>query len=141
MTNNHDFGVADSTYRAAGQEQGVRKLVASFFEIMSTDPAYKRIWSWHTEELEVAADKLASFLCGWMGGPRFYQDKFGGISIPRVHSHLNVTEIERDQWLSCMRKALARQHYPEELVEYLMIQLAKPAEMIRLTPKDGPQLA
>jgi len=135
MNNQANYGIADATFRAAGEEAGVRKLVANFYEIMSTDAAYERIWSWHTEDLEIAADKLASFLCGWMGGPRLYQEKFGGISIPRVHAHLNVTEDERDQWLSCMRKALGQQGYPTELVEYLMIQLAKPAEMIRLAPK------
>jgi len=134
------FGQADATYKAAGEEAGIRRLVDTFYGIMSTDPDFATIWSWHTETLETAADKLSRFLCGWMGGPRLYQEAYGAISIPRSHLHLNVTETERDQWLECMRRALAQQGYTDQLVQYLLVELAKPAEMIRRTTqanRDG----
>jgi hemoglobin len=131
------LGQADATYKAAGKERGIRRLVETFYEIMSTHPDFATIWSWHTETVETAADKLSRFLCGWMGGPRLYQEAYGAISIPRSHSHLNVTETERDQWLECMRRALAQQDYPDELVQYLLVELAKPAEMIRRTSQTN----
>ncbi len=68
-----------------------------------------------------------------MGGPRRYSEKYGPISIPGAHAHLNVTERERDQWLGCMAKALAQQDYPQNLIAYLLQQLFVPAERIRTT--------
>ena len=127
------YGVGDATFQAAGGEEGIRKLVNSFYDVMEAQTAYETIRSMHNPDLEVARDKLSRFLCGWMGGPRRYSEKYGKISIPGVHAHLHVTEVERDQWLACMAEALAQQDYPEDLVAYLQVQLAVPAERIRQT--------
>ena len=124
------YGQEDATYQAAGGQPGVRKLVDAFYDEMSTNPDYKRIYDWHPD-VNAARDRLARFLCGWMGGPRLYQETYGPISIPGVHRHLAVTHVEKDMWLSCMRAALNRQDYPEDLQRYLLEQLGKPAEMIR----------
>lgn len=125
------YGVGDTTYRAAGGEAGIRKLVDAFYDAMAANPEYATILRWHGGVDEVTRDKLARFLCGWTGGPRRYQEAYGPISIPRVHAHLDVTAVERDQWLACMSEALARQDYPDSLVGYLLEQLAVPAERIR----------
>ncbi|MGI9293670.1 MAG: group II truncated hemoglobin [Pseudomonadales bacterium] len=131
MTDQSQYGVGDATFLAAGGEAGIRDLVDSFYDIMSSDPEYRTIWSWHPDDNNLSRDKLARFLCGWMGGPRRYNEKYGPISIPSAHAHLNVTARERDQWLGCMNKALAQQDYPQSLVAYLLEQLFVPAERIR----------
>lgn len=125
------YGVGDATFQAVGGEEGIRKLVDSFYDVMEAQSAYQTIRSLHNPDLEVARDKLSRFLCGWMGGPRRYSEKYGKISIPGVHAHLRVTEVERDQWLACMAEALAQQAYPADLVTYLQTELAVPAERIR----------
>ncbi len=130
MPDEHSYGHADATFRAAGGEAGIRKLVNDFYEIMATRPQYQTIWNWHPGDGDVSRDKLAAFLCGWMGGPRRYSQKYGAINIPGAHSHLVVTEKERDQWLNCMTEALARQDYPASLKTYLAEQLAVPAGRI-----------
>lgn len=127
------YGVADNTYVSAGEEPGIRALVDTFYFLMSTTPDYQTIWSWYPEDNSTSRDKLARFLCGWMGGPRRYQEKYGAISIPQVHAHLSITAIERDQWLNCMREALVTLAYPQRFIDYLMTELAKPAELIRAT--------
>ena len=131
MTNNPTYGEDDATYQAAGQRAGICALIDTFFDIMSSNPAYRRIYDMHPPDNEASRDKLALFLCGWMGGPRFFVDKYGSISIPGVHAHLAITEVERDMWLSCMCEALAVQNYPPALQTYLLEQLAFPAERIR----------
>ena len=131
MSNTPDYGSADATYQAAGGQAGIRKLIDSFFDIMGSNPTYRRIYDWHPDDIEVSRDKLALFLCGWMGGPRLFPQKYGQIAIPKVHSHLKVTEVERDMWLACMQEALALQDYPESLKQYLLEQLAIPAERVR----------
>ena len=133
MTDQPQYGMGDPTFRAAGGEAGIRDLVDAFYDIMSSDSEYQTIRSWHPDDNSVSRDKLARFLCGWMGGPRRYSEKYGPISIPGAHAHLNVTERERDQWLGCMAKALAQQDYPQNLIAYLLQQLFVPAERIRTT--------
>lgn len=125
------YGAGDATFQAAGGETGIRQLVDGFYDAMDAEPAYEKIRSMHATDLELARDKLSRFLCGWMGGPRRYSEKYGKISIPAVHAHLRVTEVERDQWLSCMTQALTEQDYPADLVTYLQRELAVPAERIR----------
>jgi len=125
------YGEADATFQAAGGEAGIRQLVDTFYDHMDADQAFATIRAMHPEDLTVSRDKLARFLCGWMGGPRRYNEKYGSITIPGAHAHLKVTKIERDQWLGCMQAALAEQDYPTSLVTYLLKQLFVPADRIR----------
>ena len=131
MTQPIEYGNGDATYQAAGRQIGIRKLVDSFFDIMASDPKYAIIYHWHPEDKEMSRDKLALFLCGWMGGPKPFIEKYGTIRIPDAHKHLDITAVERDLWLDCMARALAEQDYPPALVEYLRQQLYIPAERVR----------
>jgi hemoglobin len=126
-----NYGIEDVSFQAAGKEVGIRKLVDDFFARMGSDPRFETIYAMHPEDKEVSRDKLARFLCGWLGGPRLYQEKYGGISIPRVHEHLAIATPERDQWLTCMRETVAEQPFDAEFKTYLMQQLFVPAEGVR----------
>ena len=125
------YGVMDASYQAAGKEKGIRKLVDEFYYQMETLTQGQHIRSMHTDDLVVIKDKLSIFLMGWLGGPRNYAIKFGQISIPMVHKHLHITEVERDAWLFCMQEALKSQDYDKEFKDYLIVELSKPAEAIR----------
>lgn len=124
------YGVADNTFQAAGGQPGVTQLVGHFYDIMSSEQEYLGIWNLHPKGNVESRDRLARFLCAWMGGPRLYKEKYGPISIPGVHAHLTIGEYERDQWLACMHKALLIMDYDQALVDYLIRQLAVPAERI-----------
>ena len=130
------YGELDASYKAAGEEQGIRKLVDEFYQQMETLERGQHIRSMHTESLEVIKDKLSLFLMAWLGGPKIYRQKYGGISIPMAHKHLVVTEQERDDWLYCMQEALKKQDYAEDFKEYLIKQLSVPAERIRQVSRD-----
>jgi len=136
------YGDGDKSFQAAGGERGIRQLVDHFYRLMETQPSYRSIWLMHADkDLDdsdatdnagvVRRDKLARFLCAWMGGPKLYSAKYGPISIPKAHGHLHVTSVERDLWLSCMAQALAKQDYPPAFVRYLLGALRVPAERIR----------
>ncbi len=131
MNGKRQYGEKDASYLAAGSELGLRTLVDDFFDLMSEDPRYVTILEMHPTDLDTSRDKLARFLCGWLGGPRRYQEKYGPISIPAVHAHLNVGEIERDQWLSCMQQAVSRQPFADDFKVYVLQQLFVPAESVR----------
>jgi hemoglobin len=125
------YGVGDGTYQAAGAEQGIRALVDAFYDIMAANPAYADIWQMHPSTHEMSRDKLARFLCAWTGGPKLFGEKYGPISIPNAHRHLKVNCALRDQWLDCMRDALLLRQYPDSFREYMLTQLAVPAERVR----------
>jgi hemoglobin len=125
------YGVEDTSFQAAGREDGIRKLVDEFFDRMGSDPRFAVIYDMHPEDKEESRDKLARFLCGWLGGPKLYHEKYGSISIPRVHEHLAIATPERDQWLTCMRETVAEQEFASSFKTYLMEQLFVPAEGVR----------
>ncbi len=125
------YGQGDATFQAAGGAEGLKKLVNDFYDKMESMPRAKDILSMHPEDLTETRDKLYCFLSGWMGGPRLFGEKYGSISIPKAHQHLNIGVEERDAWMCCMRNALKNQPYPEALKSYLLDQLSKPAEACR----------
>ena len=125
------YGDGDTSFRAAGGEAGIRRLVEAFYAHMDTLPEAEGIRRLHPESLDVSIDKLARFLCGWLGGPPRYNEKYGTIVIPSAHAHLPVGASERDAWLACMERAIAEQPYEAAFARYLRKQLGVPAERIR----------
>jgi len=125
------YGVGDASFHAAGGEDGIRRLVDDFYDAMERLPQAAAIRAMHPADLATARDKLARFLCGWLNGPKRYQEKYGPISIPGSHAHLPIDAAARDAWLACMLEALARQPYAEDFKRYLMAQLSVPAERVR----------
>lgn len=125
------YGVEDASYRAAGGEAGIRKLVDDFYDVMDQLSEAKKIRAMHPEDLTTSRDKLARFLCGWLGGPKLYTEKYGPINIPQAHKRFEIGSSERDTWLSCMKEALKNQPYAAEFKKYLLEQLYVPAERSR----------
>lgn len=131
------YGTGDSSFKAAGGIDGIGKLVDDFYCFMDQLEEAQIIRAMHADNLEQSRDKLARFLCGWLGGPKRYSEKYGSIRIPVAHAHLPVGEKERDAWLLCMERAIAKQNYSPEFAEYLLTQLRVPAERIRLASRTA----
>ncbi|MFT5709089.1 MAG: hemoglobin [Oceanospirillaceae bacterium] len=121
------YGVQNGSFLAAGGEEGLFSLATDFYHQMETLPQAQLIRSMHPDDLTQSIDKLASFLSGWLGGPKLYREKYGSISIPRAHQHLKISVKEQDAWLLCMHQALQNTDYPEDFKQYLLKQLAVPA--------------
>ena len=128
---NTAYGTDGASFHAAGGASGLRQLVEMFFDRMGTDQRFATIYAMHPDDKEISRDKLARFLCGWLGGPRLYNEKYGAIGIPRVHAHLKIATPERDQWLTCMSETVAEQPFAPDFKKYLMEQLYVPAEAVR----------
>ncbi|MFC6672322.1 group II truncated hemoglobin [Marinobacterium aestuariivivens] len=125
------YGDDDTSFITAGGEAGIARLVDDFYDQMESLPDAAGIRAMHPDDLAESRDKLARFLCGWLGGPKLYREKYGPISIPSAHAHLAVGSSERDAWLLCMRKALVSQPWPEDFKDYLLRALSVPAERCR----------
>lgn len=61
----------------------------------------------HRADLGPITDSLADFLMGWIGGPRDWFMRPDRPCIMSLHRALPIGESERDQWLACMKQALA----------------------------------
>ena len=124
------FGRGDASFQAAGGKTGILELVKAFYRVMNERGDASVIRAMHPNDLTESIDKLARFLCGWMGGPKLYSEKYGGIAIPPAHAHLPIGKAEKAAWLTCMACALEEQNYAPEFKTYLMVQLAVPAGRI-----------
>lgn len=130
QSNEPVLGIGSATYDAVGQVGGVSSLVDAFYTLMEKDKKFVTIWTMHQRSDAEARDRLARFLCGWMGGPKTYSETYGPINIPGVHGHLDIGLAERDLWLECMNEAMIERGMPETLRSYLYQQLSVPADRI-----------
>jgi len=127
----NQYGIGDASFQAAGGISGIDKLVEAFYYQMDTLPEAKLIREMHPADLSVSKDKLSRFLCGWLGGPKRFQEKFGSIKLPQAHAQFAIGLSEREAWLLCMKKALDQQTYPAGFKAYLLEKLLFPASKIQ----------
>lgn len=93
-------------YQLLGGEGVVRWLTDRFYDIMDSDPAVKPLRDMHPQDLAGSRQKLFMFLSGWLGGPSLYMEAFGHPRLRMRHMPFAVDEAARDQWMSCMRRAV-----------------------------------
>ena len=105
---------ADSVYARLGGEAAVRALVHRFYALMDQLPEAQGLRQLHPD-LERAADSLFKFLSGWFGGPPLYVRERGHPRLRMRHLPFAIGAAERDQWMLCMRQALAEQVADEKL--------------------------
>lgn len=123
--------VQTTPYQEAGELAGITRLVDEFYINMDTLAEAETIRSMHPSDLTESRMKLTYFLCGWLGGPKLFQQHYGPISIPAFHKQFPIGYEERDAWLLCMQRALAVQPYSTQFKDYLLAALSIPAERVR----------
>ena len=124
---------ADSLYARVGGEPAVRALVDRFYELMDTLPEAQDLRRLHPN-LPRAADSLFKYLSGWFGGPPLYVQERGHPRLRMRHLPFTIGPRERDQWLRCMRQALAEQIADERLRAAIEQAFAGLAEHMVNTP-------
>jgi len=90
-----------------GGEPAVRRLVMRFYELMDTLPEAYGIRKLHAADLSRAEEKLFMFFCGWLGGPQLYVEKFGHPMLRARHLPFAIGSDQAEQWMLCMRQAMA----------------------------------
>ena len=121
----------DSPYVLFNGEDGIRRLADLFYDQMDLDPEFAGIRRLHPESLDGSRDKLYWFLCGWMGGPNHYVERFGHPRLRARHMPFPIGSPERDAWISCMRLALRDCEIDPKLSDWLMGQLLGTADWMR----------
>lgn len=123
--------MSQSAFELIGGEAGVRALVDAFYDRMSLDERFAGILALHPVTLEGSRDKLYWFLCGWMGGPDHYIERFGHPRLRARHLPYPIGTSERDQWLLCMAEAMADLGVPQPLFDRLLESFSSTADWMR----------
>lgn len=119
----------ESPYEILG-DQGIKNLVAAFYEVMDTNPAAAEIRAMHGEDLGPVRSKLTSYLVGWMGGPPVYLAVTGTVCLTDPHARFHIGPRQRDQWLLCMNEALERINASDELKDMLKLPMQHIADTV-----------
>ena len=118
-------------YERIGGEVVVRRLVDRFYDLMDEDPDYYGVRKLHPADLSSSREKLFMFLSGWMGGPQLFVEKFGHPMLRRRHMPFAIDTNERDQWMSCMNRAMEDIGLDEKLRAELGQAFWKTADFMR----------
>jgi hemoglobin len=74
-------------------------------------------------------------LNGWMGGPQDYVDRFGHPFLRRRHLPFAVGVAERDQWMSCMMRAMQDVGLDAAMQQELTAAFFQTADFMRNQPE------
>lgn len=120
-----------TAFELIGGEEKLRALVDRFYDLMELEAEFAGIRAMHPASTEGSRDKLFWFLCGWMGGPDYFVERFGHPRLRARHLPYAIASAERDQWLRCMAWAMQEEGIPEELQQRLMESFHQTADWMR----------
>lgn len=130
------INIEPTLYELIGGEIGLRKLVERFYDLIDSSPEAAQIRALHPKSLKQSREKFFMFLSGWSGGPSLYMEKYGHPRLRMRHVPFSIGELERDQWLWCMNKALDEMQLDAAVLEHLKGRLAQAADFLR-NRKEG----
>ena len=122
---------AATPFEWIGGERAIRPLVDRFYDLMDLEPGYAELRAAHGSTLQDARDKLFWFLCGWLGGPDHYQERFGHPRLRARHMPFAIGIRERDQWVACMDQAMGEVGVPDDLRARLRQSFMNTADWMR----------
>lgn len=120
-----------TAFELLGGEPVVRQLVGRFYDLMDLDPAYAGLRALHPDALDGSRDKLHWFLCGWLGGPQHYVERFGHPRLRARHLPYPIGIAERDQWMDCMVQAMRELQIDDTLAARLTESFFGTADWMR----------
>jgi len=131
MTDDATSGQETLAFDLIGGEARVRELVDRFYDLMDLEPEFAVLRALHPAILDGSRDKLFWFLCGWLGGPNHFIERFGHPRLRARHLPFEIGTQERDQWMRCMALAMQDQGLDEALQMRLMQAFWQTADWMR----------
>lgn len=112
-------------------ERTIRQTVDRFYDLMDTEPQFKRLREIHPADSTESRNKLFSFLVGRLGGPPLYQVKYGSPMLRARHAPFPIGPVERDQWMACMTMAVSETISSPDITALLLGFLDKVADAMQ----------
>ncbi|SLN32677.1 Group 2 truncated hemoglobin YjbI [Roseovarius gaetbuli] len=91
-----------------GGEERLRALVETFYDLVETLPEGSNLRRLHGRGhgIDHARIEQFNFLSGFLGGRRYYMEKHGHMDVKLMHAHVPIRQVDADNWMVCMNKAL-----------------------------------
>lgn len=128
---NEEKPAFETPFAWIGGEDAVGRLTDRFYDLMDLEPGYAALRSVHGSDLLNARQKLFWFLCGWLGGPDHYIQRFGHPRLRARHLPFAIGIAERDQWMACMMQAMAEVGLATDLADRLTRNFFGTADWMR----------
>lgn len=110
-----------SFFERAGGSATFAELVSQFYAQVAVNPVLRPMYL--DEDMKGAALRLQMFLEQYWGGPTTYSEERGHPRLRMRHAGFHIASVQRDAWLSCMRKAVQGLQLDKdleiEMLEYL----------------------
>jgi len=121
----------NSVFEWIGSEANIKSMVDCFYDLMDIESSYKELRAAHGADLSIGRERLFLFLCGWMGGPQYYTERFGHPMLRARHMPFAIGIAERDQWLACMNQAMQETGVDADLQKRLSESFFQTADWMR----------
>ena len=118
----------DNFYQAVGGSPTFDRLVKAFYAGVENDPVLRPMYP--EEDLGPAADRLRMFLEQYWGGPHTYSEQRGHPRLRMRHAPYSIGPVERDAWLTHMRRAVDSIDLPDDLDAILWDYLERAAHFM-----------
>ncbi len=91
-----------------GGEEGLRRLVNRFYDLMETLPEAHDLHRLHFRGhgLDHTREAQVEFMSGFMGGRAYYREKHGHMDLREIHAHVPIREADAETWLAVWDRAL-----------------------------------
>lgn len=122
MTAFDDIGGADRLF----------DLVNRFYDLIETLPEGSNLRRLHGRGHGIAHARVeqVDFMTGFLGGPRVYRERHGHMDVRLLHAHVPIRQLDADNWLACMDRALAEEGHTGPHIDKLRGVLARVANML-----------
>ena len=115
-------------YDKLGGAPALQQLTHRFYELIDELPEAWSIRQMHPDNLAGSQQSLFEFLSGWLGGPPLFMPHRGHPRLRMRHAPYAISPTARDEWLLCMRMALAEQVHDEGFRHALMLAFEQMAQ-------------
>lgn len=115
-----------------GGEDVLRDLVEHFYDIIETTDEGAAIVKLHKRGHGMAHARIEqfNFLSGFMGGRRYFEEKYGHMDVKRMHEHVPISTQDAENWLTCMDRALEDKELSGPDIDRLCIAFRRIALML-----------
>lgn len=121
-----------SLYDLIGGEDGVRRLVEVFYDIVESHPEGHKLHLLHLRGNGIAHSRVEqfNFLSAFLGGPKLYIEKHGHSNVRTMHEHVEINHEAKDIWLKCMSMAVEEVGLEVTTKQKLMVNFTVIAERL-----------
>ncbi len=112
-----------------GGEDKVLNLVEHFYDLIESLPQGKTIMEMHLKGHGLSHVRPAQFefLCGFLGGRRYYHERHGHMNLREIHAHVEIRTEDAEDWLAVMDLAMTDTAVPDPQRSQIMSTLRRAA--------------